>query len=561
MNTRKTPINKEEKREREKDRRKKRESHEDNRNEARKRMTPNKENLDHFKHTEEKIKVYDAERDRKWFSKEPIAKKKEAIENETAKAITERLRIKDFIKKVDKITRKAYWKMAHDVERNLDELPDFDSLYDAMTHAKIGVVDSVEKNGLVVYIGWIHWEPKSIFLPREKRAAGIYEGDMIKIENIQELPTFNSLYDAITHAKTWIVQWLKDNGMMVYIGKIQWEAKAVFLPLEDAKKHQLHTGTSIKIKNLKQTYLYQKKTEEKIKENVKKLPNFRSFQDALQQAKKWVIKSFEDDGMKVYIGNIQWEPEAIFIPRKDEWEKKLHKEVWGDVLSLENRIPKHVFANHDWIKKHNIKINGTSIIYVNNEGKRLEGKIIGYGQNDRRNEVIFLPKKWSQFSINITTLENGMRKAQEKKSLPTVNIENKGKTAPEKKIISKFIKIVNGKKTLDYEAVQAAVKNDAWKTTNQESKQDKKQELEKQKQTKTASKVVYDSRITRKRDGTQNKVAPEYTITVPEKVDTDEEPVKQRTPIAPRRKDKDVPMKEITPTKVTKGKSIVEHKE
>jgi hypothetical protein len=65
--------------------------------------------------------------------------------------------------------------------------------------------------------------------------------------------------------------------------------------------------------------------------------------------------------------------------------------MWGDVLSLENRIPKHVFTSHDRMKKHNIKINETPIIYINTEGKRLEGKIIGYGQNDRRDEVIFLP--------------------------------------------------------------------------------------------------------------------------------------------------------------------------
>jgi hypothetical protein len=177
----------------------------------------------------------------------------------------------------------------------------------------------------------------------------------------------------------------------------------------------------------------------------------------------------------VYIGQVEGELQAVLIPRKDSIEKLKNRKEEGATINIENRISKAIFLNEERMTKHHIEKNKTSIVYNTSEGKRMEGKIIGYGQSNRKDEVIFLPTKGTQYSIKTSTLEAGIKKAKEeeenqktkKDNIPVTTIDedekNKMKTAasltpsaaPSKRerIIDQFMtsKIVDKKtiKTLD----------------------------------------------------------------------------------------------------------------
>lgn len=169
--------------------------------------------------------------------------------------------------------------------------------------------------------------------------------------------------------------------------------------------------------------LYQENVEKDIAENLTKLPDFKNMMEAINHAKIGIVKSFRSDGIVTYIGKVKGEERAVFLPRKDEEEKNMHTEIEGDFIKIEDRLPTNIFPNKQRLVKNDIKMSKTPITYMTQNGKIINGKIVGYGQDDRTMEVIFQPDKGTKFAININSLEDGMEKIKEKEERKTEKID------------------------------------------------------------------------------------------------------------------------------------------
>ena len=230
------------------------------------------------------------------------------------------------------------------------------------------------------------------------------------------------------------------------------------------------------VKELSKALTQTQYTDEIFAENIarKELPLFKNFWEAMEHATKGVIKRILPTGVVVFLGTIESRDEkeldeetkrrngeviSVYLPQK------VNKNVMvEDIIDIQTKIAPRDFINRKKVKELWIVLNETEISYQQADSdKKITGKVIWFGIDDMREEVIFKPTHGPIFSIKASTLERGIRRAESKKEIiETIQDAPKANNTPAntkgKQFISKYLKTVDNKKVLDREQVKTDVK-------------------------------------------------------------------------------------------------------